>query len=233
MRQSGVRVITVSSFTSGALSRSCRASVLPPGLSEQWFDTLVDASARSREPRSIIHLVTAFRLADWRQKGLPQLLEAVAALGRGDVRVTVCGTGEPPFDLRQLVGRHRWCTLRPGLDDAGLAHELADADLFVLATRTKCGRRPSGEGFGLVLLEAQIAGTPVLAPAFGGSHDAFVDRVTGLAPADETTGALAALLNDLLRDRVRLQRMGTHAAVWARSYFQPQRYAARAAARLL
>jgi phosphatidylinositol alpha-1,6-mannosyltransferase len=233
MRHSGVRVVTVSSFTSGALSRSCRASVLTPGLSEEWFSTLVDASARPREPRADIGLVTAFRLADWRQKGLPQLLEAVATLGRGDVRVTVCGTGEPPSDLRRLVGQYRLCTLRPRLDDAGLAHELADADLFVLATRTKCGHRPSGEGFGLVLLEAQVAGTPVVAPAYGGSHDAFVDRVTGFASADETAGALAALLGDLLRDRARLELMGKYAADWARSYFQPQLYSARAVARLL
>jgi phosphatidyl-myo-inositol dimannoside synthase len=233
MRQSGVRVITVSSFTSGALSRSCQASVLPPGLSDHWFNTLLDASARPREPRPDVRVVTAFRLDDWRQKGLPQLLEAVAALGADGVRLTVCGTGEPPADLRQLVGRYRWCCLRPGLDDASLAGELADADLFVLATRTRCGRRPSGEGFGLVLLEAQVAGTAVVGPAFGGSHDAFVDHVTGLAPADETAGALAAVLADLLRDRARLERMGKHAAEWARRYFLPQRYAARAVACLL
>jgi phosphatidyl-myo-inositol dimannoside synthase len=233
MRRPGVRVIAVSSFTSGALSRSCRASVLPPGLSEQWFSTLVQASSQPREPRPGAHLVTAFRLPDWRPKGLPQLLEAIATLGREDVRVTVCGTGEPSSDLRQLVARYRWCVLLPGLDDACLARELADADLFVLATRTRCGRRPSGEGFGLVLLEAQVAGTPVVGPAFGGSHEAFVDRVTGLAPADETAGALADVLADLLRDRAQLQRMGKQAAEWATSYFLPQRYAARVAARLL
>jgi phosphatidylinositol alpha-1,6-mannosyltransferase len=233
MRQSGVRVVAVSSFTSGALSRRCPTSVLPPGLSEQWFDTLVNASAQLREPRLDIHLVTAFRMSDWRQKGLPELLEAVAALGRADVLLTVCGTGEPPPDLQRLVRRYGWCTLRSGLDDAGLAHELADADLFVLATRTKCGRRPSGEGFGLVLLEAQVAGTPVVGPAFGGSHDAFVDRHTGLAPADETAGALAAALAEMLRDRARLELMGKNAAEWARNCFLPQRYATWAVARLL
>jgi len=233
MRQSGVRVMAVSSFTSGALSRSCQASILPPGLSEQWFSTLVDASAQPREPRPETHLVTAFRLRDWQQKGLRELLEAVAAVGRGDVRVSVCGTGEPSPDLRQFLGQYPWCRLRPGLDDIGLARILADADLFVLATRTRCGRRPSGEGFGLALLEAQVAGTPVVGPAFGGSHNAFVDGVTGLAPADETSAALGAVLDDLLQDRLRLERMGKHAAEWARSYFLPRQYAARAVARLL
>jgi phosphatidylinositol alpha-1,6-mannosyltransferase len=233
MRRPDVRVITASSFTSGAVSRSCRASVLPPGLSEQWFSMLVGASSQLREPRRETHLVTAFRLDDWRQKGLPQLLEAVTALGRDDIRVIVCGSGEPPSDLRQLVGSRRWCTLRPGLEDVALARQLADADLFVLATRTRCGRSPSGEGFGLVLLEAQVAGTPVIGPAFGGSYDAFADRVTGVAPADETTAALVAALADLLRDRTQLERMGKQAAEWARSYFLPQQYAGRAVAHLL
>lgn len=233
MRRPRVRAVAASSFTSGALARSCRACVLPPGLSERWFNMLVQASNQPREPRSSTRVATAFRLESWRQKGLPQLLEAVEQLSPIDVEVVVYGTGQPPEGLCQLVNRYSWCTLVPSLDDAGLAGELADADLFVLATRTACGRQASGEGFGLALLEAQVAGTAVVGPAFGGSHDAFVDRVTGLAPADETSATLAALLSGLLRDRALLERMGKQAAEWARSYFQPQQYAARAVARLL
>jgi phosphatidyl-myo-inositol dimannoside synthase len=233
MRRSDVRIVAVSSFTSGAMSRRCRTAVLPPGLSEQWFRMLVEASNEPREPRSSIRLVTAFRLEGWRQKGLPQLLEAVENLGRDDVQVSVCGTGEPSPALRQLVGRHPWCILRPGLDDAHLAGELADADLFVLATRTACGRRASGEGFGLALLEAQVACTPVIGPAFGGSHDAFVVGVTGLAPTNETSEALAAVLAELFGDRTRLDDMSKQAAEWARTYFSPQRYASRVTASLL
>jgi phosphatidylinositol alpha-1,6-mannosyltransferase len=233
MRQSKVRVIAVSSFTSGALFRTCQTTILHPGLSERWFSALVDASLRPRDSRSETHLLTVFRLSDWRQKGLPELLEAVARLGRSDVRLVVCGTGEPSSELGQLVGRYPWCTLRPRLDDARLAQQLADADLFVLATRARCGRRPSGEGFGLVLLEAQVAGTPVVAPCFGGARDAFVDSVTGLAPVDDTTDALAAVLDELLRDRARLEQMGKHAAEWARGYSLPRQYAVRAVASLL
>ncbi len=233
MRRRDVRVVTASSFTSGALSRTCSSSVLPPGLSGSWFNVLLNASNRQKPARSGIRLVTAFRLSDWRQKGLPQLLEAVATLGIDDMQLTVCGAGKPSTDLQGLVGQYPWCILRPGLADAGLASELADADLFVLATRTRCGRRPSGEGFGLVLLEAQVAGTAVVAPAFGGSHDAFLHNVTGLSPSDETSVALAALLGDLVRDRARLEQMGKQAAEWARSYFLPEHYAARATACLL
>jgi phosphatidylinositol alpha-1,6-mannosyltransferase len=233
MCRSGVRVVAASNFTAGALSVVCPATVLTPGLSPEWFRMLVAASAPAEVRGEGIHLVTAFRLVDWQSKGLPQLLDAVDALGRPDVRVTVCGTGEPSPELRGLIRERSYCTLQAGLKDSELARVIAAGDLFVLATRTRSGRRPAGEGFGLVLLEAQVAGTPVVAPAYGGSHDAFVDQVTGVAPANETTAALAALLDGLLKDPQRLAWMGRRAAAWARECFAPERYASRAVARLL
>jgi glycosyltransferase involved in cell wall biosynthesis len=233
MRRSPVRVVTASSFTSGALADSVTTTILPPGLSQEWFDTLTKASTDETTDRQGIALVTAFRLEDWRDKGLPQLLDAATALGRADVQVIVCGSGAPSAALLHFARNYEQCVLRPGLTDEELARQLAAADLFVLATRTRSGRRPFGEGFGLVLLEAQVAGTPVIGPAHGGSHDAFVDRVTGVAPVDESAGALAEILEDLLRDRRALQQMGRRAGEWARESFAPELYASRAVARLL
>jgi phosphatidylinositol alpha-1,6-mannosyltransferase len=194
---------------------------------------LVEASASVQPGRSTIQVVTAFRLAEWQNKGLPQLLEAVAGLRRFDIRVIVCGSGTAPPELQTLVQAHGFCTLKVGLRDHELARELAEADVFVLATRTRRGRCASGEGFGLVLLEAQVAGTPVVGPAFGGSHDAFIDRITGVAPGDETADSLRMVLAELLQDRTELERMGRLAAQWARECFAPEIYASRAVARLL
>jgi glycosyltransferase involved in cell wall biosynthesis len=233
MGRSDIRVVAASSFTAGALSGSGQAAILPPGLSLPWFHKLVAASAVVEAQEPGIHLVTAFRLADWRDKGLPELLDAIATLGRSDVQLTVCGSGDPPTEMLKLVREHRCCSVRVGLTDIELAQQLATADLFVLATRTRSGRSASGEGFGLVLLEAQVAGTPVVGPAYGGSHDAYVDRITGVAPTDETTGALADVLDELVGDSERLSQMGKQAAEWARESFAPQRYADVAVARLL
>ena len=149
----------------------------------------------------------------------------MTALGRPDVCLTICGSGNPPADLLRLVSEHSWCVLRPGLSDDDLARELAAADLFVLATQTRSGRGSVGEGFGLVLLEAQAAGTPVIAPAYGGSHEAYVEGVTGVAPADESAEALTRTLDDLLKDPARLAWMGGHAAQWTRQAFAPEHYA--------
>jgi phosphatidylinositol alpha-1,6-mannosyltransferase len=233
MRRPGVQVVAVSSFTAGALVGICPAGVLPPGLSPEWFETLIKAAATDREPHPGIQIVTAFRLADWQDKGLPELMEAIAMLDRRDVSLTICGSGEPPGDLWAAVRACAWCTLLPGLSERELARQYAVADLCVLATRTRSGQRACGEGFGMTLLEAQVAGTPVVGPARGGSADAFVDRVTGITPVDESAQALADALREVLQDPQHVQQMGQQAAVWARERFAPERYARAVTARLL
>jgi hypothetical protein len=73
---------------------------------------------------------------------------------------------------------------------------LAAADLFVLLTRDK-GR--DVEGFGIVCLEAALAGLPVVAGRSGGVTEAVQDGVTGLLvePTDEvaTKQAIERLIN--------------------------------------
>ena len=250
MRRRDVRLVAVSSFTAGALLPHGLATILPPGLSRAWFGELAraadtvaaDTVAAGREAagreaagasRSGLGVMTAFRLAEWRDKGLPQLTAALAALGRAEVRLTVCGSGAPPADLVAHVRGYPWCTLCPGLDDAGLAARFAQASLFVLATRTRPGRRPSGEGFGLVLLEAQVARTAVVGPAHGGSPGAYLEGITGETPRDESVPALARVLDGLLARPARLGQMGYLGARWARARFDPDRYAALAVERLL
>jgi glycosyltransferase involved in cell wall biosynthesis len=233
MRRPQVRVVAVSSYTAGALVRHAQATVLPPALSRDWFGALLaaDADAPPRGPE--MRLVTSFTLKHWRDKGLPQLLAAVAGLGRRDIRLTVCGSGQLPAELTRYVGQYAFCTIRPNCSDRELARELARADLFVLATRTRSGRASVGEGFGMVLAEAQVAGTAVVAPAYGGSRDAYLDGMTGLAPTGESVGELTRLLGELVADPARLAQMGKRASEWSRERYAPERYAPQAVARLL
>jgi len=145
----------------------------------------------------------------------------------------VCGTGEPPLELRRTLERHSFCSLRVGLSDFELARQFAAAKLFVLATRMRRGRRASGEGYGMVLQEAQLAGVPVVAPAYGGSHEAFVDGLTGAAPVDESVGALGKTLAGLLGNAKTLDQMSRKAAEVADQRLNPRRYARLVVDRLL
>jgi glycosyltransferase involved in cell wall biosynthesis len=224
LRRPYVRAVTASSYTAGALARVCRAGVLAPGLSPAWFDTLTRAAMLPREPHDGLRLLTAFRLSAWRDKGLDTILDAVRIVGRDDVSLTICGSGPVPPDLvRRLVGVPR-CRLVVDAADDELAELYAAADAFVLATRTRGHDAACGEGFGLVLLEAQLAGATVIAPAFGGSADAFQPDLTGVSPVDESPEALAPEIIRLLDDPKRRRELRDAAAAWARARFDPELY---------
>ncbi len=232
MRHTDVRPIAVSNYTSGALSHLCNATVVPPGLSDDWYQELV-AARRRHYNGSRREIVTAFRLSAWREKGLLEIIQAVAMLRRPGLELVVCGSGEAPAELEELLSRYSFCRLRAALSDSELAMQLASAKVFVLATRTRRGRRGCGEGYGMVLQEAQLAGSPVVGPAYGGSHEAFIEGVTGLAPADERAATLANVLENLLDDTKRLDEMAKDAAEWAYEMFAPARYSDLVLSRLL
>lgn len=221
LHRPGLRVVAVSNFSAGRMMPACRAAVLSPGLTKDWYDVLVEAGNTARGDRDRIDVVTSFRLRDWRSKGLPTVLTAVSLLGDERVHVTVCGSGPAPDELRELIAATPSCILLADLADGALAEQFASADVFVLATRTESGTDASGEGFGLVLLEAQLAGTPVIAPAFGGSGDAFQPGLTGVAPVDESAQSLAEVLATLVNDEPLRRQMSVAAATWSRARFAP------------
>jgi glycosyltransferase involved in cell wall biosynthesis len=69
------------------------------------------------------------------------------------------------------------------------------------------------EGWGMTITEAAACATPAVATAVGGHRDAVVDGATGLLAPD--VGSLAPLLDGLLRNRRRRERLGAHAATRA------------------
>ncbi|MBX6390622.1 MAG: glycosyltransferase family 4 protein, partial [Frankia sp.] len=222
--------LTISSFSAGALAELGVTPVLRPGIPPAWRATLLAAGARAartvRQPGPPT-LLSVFRLSDvdWAGKGLPALLAALPAVRRevGPVRLVVAGRGPAPEAMRRAVAAAGDVELVESPDDNELAWLYATADLFVLCTRTRPGR--SGEGYGIVLTEAQLAGCPVVGPVSGGARDAYVDGVTGATPGDESPAALAAVLTDLLTDRARLARMRRRAAEWARMATEPAEHA--------
>ena len=158
-------------------------------------------------------------------KGADTLLGAVARLCRekrfDDVVTLVIG--EDSGDGSVDGGERR--RLEAVAGDTGLAsrvrflgaiehEELADyyalADICVVPSRT--------ETFGLVALEAQALGTPVVASAVGGLTEIVDDGTTGLLVAERAPGAFATAIATLLDDAEMRQRMGEAARVRAASF---------------
>lgn len=65
-------------------------------------------------------------------------------------------------------------------------------DAFLLTSRT--------ENFGNVLIEAQAAGVPVVAPAVGGIPESMCEGVTGRLVAERSAPSLAAVVLEVLTD---------------------------------
>jgi glycosyltransferase involved in cell wall biosynthesis len=86
------------------------------------------------------------------------------------------------------------------------------ADLFTLPSRA--------EGFGSAVVEAEMAGLPVVVAELPGiTPDVMVPGTTGLVVPQDDAEALASALTALLRDSSRRQEMGRAGAEWARDRF--------------
>jgi glycosyltransferase involved in cell wall biosynthesis len=81
-----------------------------------------------------------------------------------------------------------------------VADVLAALDVFVMPSRH--------EGLGVAVLEAMAMSLPVVASAVGGIPEVVKPRETGLLVPPDDPAALAAALNELLRDVEKAKRMG-------------------------
>ena len=131
-----------------------------------------------------------------RKKGHKLLVEALAKLGRTDIRCLMVGDdGRETTYRRELIaliharGLDGVVRLLPHTQDLAVAYSLADV---VVAPSIKA------EGFGRVPVEAQAMGRPVIASDLGGFRETIVDGVTGLlfpsGDADKLASAIAGAL---------------------------------------
>jgi phosphatidylinositol alpha-mannosyltransferase len=125
------------------------------------------------------------------RKGLEVLLESLASLPR-QVRVWVASDGPDTERLRsRFAGDPRIEWLGRVSDDEKIAR-LRGASVF-------CAPSLGGESFGVVLLEAMAAGTPVVASDLPGYRAVSGSAAARLVPPGNRP-ALAAALADVLAD---------------------------------
>ena len=79
----------------------------------------------------------------------------------------------------------------------------------------------AGEGFGIVYLEADAHGCPVVAGAVGGALDAVADGESGLLVDPTDHVAVAAALTELLSEPRRRRQLGQAGARRAEAFAWP------------
>ena len=128
---------------------------------------------------------------DVNRKGLPTLIEAVAALGSDAVLDVVSGD---EVEERDFVRVHRGVTA----GSERLRELYAEADVFALPTRA--------DAVPWAVLEAMAAGLPVVASGVGAIAEMLDSSGEVVPPADDA--ALAAALRRLAADPEGRRRMG-------------------------
>lgn len=127
------------------------------------------------------------------RKGLGVLL---AALGRADLDVTCWIAGDGP-DSRRLRAEYAG---DPRLEWLGRITD-GERNARLRGASVFCAPSLHGESFGVVLIEAMAAGTPVVASALDGYRNVATDGVDALLVPPGDVDALAAALRRVLTDR--------------------------------
>jgi UDP-glucose:(heptosyl)LPS alpha-1,3-glucosyltransferase len=148
---------------------------------------------------------------DWRKKGLPSLLNAVAACPQLPFRVLVVGRDDQaPFlvQIQQLNLEGRVLFAEPSPD---IMRFYAACDVYV---------GPSlHDSFALPPLEAMASGLPVITSRNNGGSQIITEGVDGFVLSrPEDSAALAQLLCRLCGDPELCRNVGENAALTAQSY---------------
>lgn len=146
------------------------------------------------------------------------------------VLYAIVGKGEEEPTLRTLAAE---CGVADAVQFLGAVSDetmtrcYQQCDLFVLANRTV--GVGDIEGFGMVLLEAQACGKPVVAGDSGGTGETMRVPDTGRIVNCDGSDKLGELLMELLSNPAELTAMGRRGRAWVEERFDWPQVAARAA----
>ncbi|MTD44743.1 glycosyltransferase [Conexibacter sp. W3-3-2] len=131
---------------------------------------------------------------------------ACELLGRD---VVIAGTGRDLDRVRAVAG-----------SGARFPGRVDDAEVASLFSRARALLFPGTEDFGIVPVEAQAAGLPVIAYGVGGARDSVVDGVTGVLYDDPSPAGLAAAIERFEGLTLRDEDLRAHARGFAPEVFR-------------
>lgn len=148
-----------------------------------------------REPRVLF----VGRLVE--KKGCEYLMHAFAKVQDAvpDARLVIIGDGQLREPLRQLAEELKVrAEFRGALSSADVRQELRLARVLCLPSVTAANG--DAEGLGIVLLESQASGVPVVTSATGGATEGIGNGITGFAFRERDVSTLSTRLIRLLTD---------------------------------
>ena len=203
------KVATNSKYTASILPIRPRCSpvIIYPGVEK---NITLGTTGSLRDPIHP-HILFVGRLVN--RKGVDLLLRAFGELHVEfpGARLDIVGDGPEMNSLRALVGTlglEDVVTFYGALFGPDLWAKYAEASLFVMPSRQSAY---DVEGFGTVFLEAGVFGVPSVGTRTGGIPEAIADGITGTLTDDDNVEGLRKEISSLLRDPVRIKRLGSNA----------------------
>jgi phosphatidylinositol alpha-1,6-mannosyltransferase len=210
LKQSAV-VIAVSEYTKNRIVdigvSESNIEIVNNGVVPEKFET--DQTHEIREKNQDDHLIlTVARLEP--RKGHDMVIRALPKIQEKIPNVTylIAGNGEYKNHLRQLtadIGVSESVEFLGYVPDDELPSLYNSADVFIMPNRRE---GTSVEGFGIVFLEANAAGIPVVGGNHGGVTDAVINEETGYLVDPQDTDAIASAVVDLLMNKSKRKKMG-------------------------
>ena len=180
-----------------------KCEVLHPGVDTSRFEVAAPNTSFRQQMGWLGKrvLLTVGRLQ--RRKGQDFLIKSMPALLKEfpDLFYAVVGRGECYDELISLVDQHKLhdnVCVYPDMDDEALIKCYQQCDIFILPNRTIDN---DIEGFGMVLVEAQVCGKPVIAGDSGGTRETMNIGKTGHIIDCSSTENLLKELSPILRNR--------------------------------
>ncbi len=232
----GERVIAISQFIGDHIQAVYRTDprkirVVHRGIDLDKFDParvsqerIIQLAQRWRLPDGCPVVMLPGRLTRW--KGQKVLIEALAVLGRRDLRCLLVGSdqGRTAYteELQAQIERR-------GLTD--VVHILGDCNDMPAAymlTDVVVSASTDPEAFGRVIVEAQAMGRPVVATDNGAGRENVLDGQTGLLVAPDDAAAMALALDRILAIGAEERELRAAVAIrFARENFSRQLMCAR------
>ncbi len=169
-----------------------------------------------------VSLISVCRLIE--RKGIEDLLVAFNEILFNaeevpNVVLNICGSG-PDFkklkECSDLLGLSEYVSFHGFTEDSHMLELLQASDIFVMPNKMVDGDL---EGFGLVFLEANACGLPVIGGRSGGVVDAIEDGVSGFLVTPESNNHLKESLNILIKSEFLRQKIGQQGQQRALSEF--------------
>lgn len=189
------RVLAVSRYLAGVAVAAgfdaARLEVHYQGVDIEKFTPAHSALLREAEP------IVVFVGSLSEMKGTHDLVRASRAIhARTPHRLVIIGDGPLEAALKADTVADQHIEMLGALDREQVKSWLRLAQVLVLPTKENDGRR---EAAGLVLLEAQACGTPVIAYDSGGTREMMDPGISGLLVDEGNVNALSSAIGDVLR----------------------------------